>query len=429
MASRSSAEQIEALATLAAERRATPLTYVEKQALSASNVLGGLGSAVKDNPELSHALIGAGVGAGIGGIGQGIANIGRDKIDKRSLMSSALTGGLAGGAIGGGAGLLRRGIGGFGAPSSGATTSFVDPKTGQKMQIDPAALKQNPQLADKARELAKKPVDGGMTSSLIGKALGSTSAKILPAMGVADWATRTFNTGERFGYGKIRPQFSTNPEDLIRGMEASVPGKANALIPGGVSGEFADTVIKGQHTSPDAHLNPRTVAERLHNAGVNRDVPLGTARVTGSTSNASVAEQLGQRSLIDPPGASWWSRLKNRIGGNYGDGADPTVTFQSHNDRVTPETLTRDQTKNLKAKGYAARDEFSGKDKTPRDLHQGLFGQRARYSKPAAIGSRLAAYGAVPAVEYLLRNHFEQSGKQDELRKMMEQYAKPVGDP
>ena len=52
-------------------------------ALSAAFFLGGL------------------TGAGVGGLGTGVANMGKEKEDRRSAWGSALTGGLAGAALGG----------------------------------------------------------------------------------------------------------------------------------------------------------------------------------------------------------------------------------------------------------------------------------------------------------------------------------------
>jgi hypothetical protein len=150
-------EAAEALAGRAAALRAG----AEKRA-AGGDFLASLGDRVRDNPALLHALVGGGAGAVVGGSAAALGNRGRPEDERHSVLGSALTGGLAGAALGGGASAAHRLLTG-GGPQGLAhgdamrPGQFVDPRTGSRMQIDPEALRQNPGLAARARDLATPP--------------------------------------------------------------------------------------------------------------------------------------------------------------------------------------------------------------------------------------------------------------------------------
>lgn len=390
---------------LASERRIQPAVF-DKRA-DASDFLGQMGSAFKTQPELMHALAGAGIGAGVGGVGQAIMN--RDG-KKRSLLSSMLTGGLTGAAIGGGAGMIRRGLGGLNSsgstPASGG--SYIDPETGQKMEVDPQAFKDVPGLGDKVRSLSKglnpadstlKAVGGNLWNtatraipglnpllSRAGLTYGEgdtfadkylpTSSKVLPVVGALDALSHTNYAGERLGAGRIRPKFTNNPEHLAEGLAEFGP----------------------KHRAPQELTHAMLQRSRVAAPG-----------------NPSGLDFLGKDRMINPPGDSFLARIRNRLFGSLGDDASEVLRHPSDSGG-----MTRGQAQALKAEGYA---KLEGKAPLNR------FGpwQRTAPSLPKRIGGRAALYGGLPALEYILRASNEDKSRQEELRQLMAQYAKPAG--
>ena len=107
------------------------LTTMKKESIDLSSI----GDTLSGNPMLQKALIGAGVGAGIGGVSSMFS-----PKEKRKPFSSILTGALAGGGLGVGAHYLGKALpsGGGGSGSSSFTHD------GNTYALDPKALASNP---------------------------------------------------------------------------------------------------------------------------------------------------------------------------------------------------------------------------------------------------------------------------------------------
>ncbi len=142
-------QAVESLAVLAAHCRTAPLTYVEKQAIAASDMLGAVGR-YASTPG-GAAAIGGGVGALAGGVGAAFGNRGKPEGQKRSILGTALTGGLAGAAIGGGAGAAAKGYQGL--KTEGPVTGGDIEVPGTGMKLDPKALRTMPGLQKRLQEL------------------------------------------------------------------------------------------------------------------------------------------------------------------------------------------------------------------------------------------------------------------------------------
>lgn len=150
-------EAIEALTKIAAERRTSP-TY-EKQAFWGQDTLSSIGSYFSGmNPHARNALIGGGVGAIGAGGATAFKNFGKEPGERKSILGSALTGGLAGAAVGGGGSLIHEGLKGLQAPSK-PDVAGIAPKRfqhrGQMYDASPEILQQHPELADHVDALSK----------------------------------------------------------------------------------------------------------------------------------------------------------------------------------------------------------------------------------------------------------------------------------
>jgi hypothetical protein len=216
-------DAVEALAKTAADRRVTAPSYLEKRALGVSDVLGGLGSVVKNHPALSAGLLGGGLGAAAGGLGTSLYNSDQPEHKRKSVWQNALTGGLAGAALGGGAGAAVSGLSNIGKPTDGTSPATFQ-QGRKKFQISPEALRANPNLLSDVNNMEEpawpERVRQGLSSAWSG--LG----QIVPrntwmGMGAVDAVanSQAARTGERFGFGFTRGQHSTDPQHLIRGLQ------------------------------------------------------------------------------------------------------------------------------------------------------------------------------------------------------------------
>lgn len=411
-------QAIDALAQREVELRSRPATPLEKLA-SLSDILTSVGSSLRENPTLGHALLGSGVGALAGGGATMMGNAMRPPEKRRSVLGGAMTGGLAGGAIGGGASLAAKGLsningGGQGLQHGDALQPgmFTDPETGKMMRIDPQTLRANPDLAAKVKALSQPVSPGEQTArGIIGGGLNlasnalpfgnsllnstgaggggdtwldrnlPTSTNIVPkAMTLDALLHSKLNLGERIGLGRIRPQFSKSVDNLRAGV--------------------------------------KDLYDKDH--PIRQEIESGTKPKPGTAVGArgqSAAEQIGNSRLSDPGKGrmNWLQRLL----GNHGRGDDKVM-------RAGGETLDRARAWQAKDVGYAANEAMHGRKDNPRDLFNFFGRDRQVASRPVRILGRAALYSSIPAAEYLIRGQMDENANKDKLRELMQQYAKPV---
>jgi hypothetical protein len=530
---------IEQLAKRAADLRTRPSTYAEKVAEGASDLLGGRGEHLKNNPTLMHSLIGGAAGAGLGGIGTAVSNLGKEKEDRRSILGSALTGGLAGTAVGAGASLAHKGIEGmlrghkkevdprslqglmdyhsssapvplggperdhnvayladlhrqwlaagspdtetftnaagqvqhdynrvnrnsfasrFGQPISGASqpVTFRD-SAGKLQQLDPDALRVNPQLAEQVRQMSAPP---GVADSAIERTLGGAfqtgtrmipglnpllnrlgvfhntanpvdnwldknipiSGHVLPGIASADAIAHTFNTGNitpwwtgHRGFGRTSAHLSTDPAHA-----SSVSGsKAKELAPG------LEAALTG-HASNDPTLN--ATREGAHVYGTDPLSPTGRTPGDRRAVTQILAENNRRGNLEEPVMA-----VNSKQSVPARDDPMRALTKPKQppaSDKLQSDTLRRGQYQDRVAANVHADPKFEGNKLTGR---KGLmrFGKHT-YAMPgfgAQIGGRIAGYGGFAGGEYLIRRMLEQQDRENALRNFEQLYSKPIGAP
>jgi hypothetical protein len=379
-------DAIESLTKRAEELRSRPPNLREKRA--APDFLTGLGQHLRDNPELSGALLGGGLGAATGGLGTLVGNRGKDETEKRSPLRSLLTGGLAGAALGGGLGMASRGWRGMSGGGAGGTDAMGPGEfmqDGQRMRIDPEALRRDPGLAQRLRELRAPP--GPLQTAPLG-ALGAAgslyhntwSAPVLTALGLGDAALHNqgLRLGDRFGWGMIDPRNSRNVEHLRGGIQKILKSP----------GDFG------------LSNNQRDLLARLHGRG-------GTA-LHGLAANTARGFTGTVRPSNTPRGSSVPSRT----------------------------TISPTEFGNLRQWGAQAAAEAAGKNKLwgtassePR-VFRSLFGGDRHIAPsvlhPSRLAPRALLYGAIPAGELVFNALANQSNNDEELRRLVAANARPV---
>jgi hypothetical protein len=454
----------EALASRAAELRRRPLA-AEKRAASASDFLSSLGQSVRESPALSHALIGGAAGAGLGGVGTALGNLGKEKEDKKSVLGSMLTGGLAGGALGGGVGLARHAFGQVGQGGGGEGLKpgyFTDPATGRRMAVDPAALKADPELASKVRELTDKP---GLLAQGVGRlahnvgtlipgvGLGvnalagnsdlnnalPVSSRLLPQLALGDALLHSrLNLGDKIGWGRLSPELSRNPSYLIKGVtekgealnmpahvrEAITGGTPNRLEPvPGAAGDYTGAEVLGTRapSAPPPPPVPRGRLGRIWDAI--RGVP-----GRGGNREESVAKALARTNRKGPGSApvleAWHRPEVSELTERQDTAHGSSTTREKQYGNPEPTMVRRDQIQAAMREGYNAAE--GGGKGTPNPLFKGLLGERQFASLPVRVGSRVLGYGAIPALEIVGRNLADDTSRENRLRELAQRFARPV---
>ena len=157
------------------------LTTMKKESIDLSSI----GDTLSGNPMLQKALIGAGVGAGIGGVTSMFA-----PKEKRKSFRSVLTGALAGGGLGVGAHYLGKTL-----PSGGGSGSSSFTHGGRNYSLDPKALVTNPAAMRELNELMQPGPGEGVATAIEG-VVGGYAGKhpILASILGADIASQTAGT-------------------------------------------------------------------------------------------------------------------------------------------------------------------------------------------------------------------------------------------
>lgn len=433
------AEAVEKLAALAAYHRSGP---VEK--VAAPDWLASLGEQVKSNPTLSHALVGGGIGALAGGGNTALNNRGQEPGKKKSILGSALTGGLAGAGVGAGAGLARQGLAGLKGTGDGISGSdalrpgqFVDPSTGKRMMIDPQALKDNPQLHEQVRALTTPSFQGKVIGGL-GAAADFVREKVPTtgplALGAAAIDATMHNP--LFGLSRISPEQASGKIGtrlLQAGAKADdvmSPQMREALLrnakPGGTMPGPAPAPGTG-HTGGTFHELHDTnwgVKDRMR--GMLNKLREKAPGVFGRPNNPGVADLVGGRASSTGgtrPVLSTHYAPEEEVKVTKGRGTPhEATTVEKHIQPKKVDTLNEGHAGRLKADGHGTAEGLKG-----RNLFR-TFGRTyaGAGSMGGALGGRAALYGAPVLAEYIARGVNEDTQNRQTLQEIMAKYQRPV---
>lgn len=368
------------------------------------SALASLGSFAQENPGLAHTLAGGAIGAGLGGVRAVAGNAEQPKERRRSVLGAMTTGGLAGAGIGAGINAARTGLADFGTkhPTKIQPGQFTDPATGQRMSLDPEAIKKHPGLADavaaanQEAPLAEKLV-GGVGAGLKGvhDAL-PISSKVLPVgMGIdAAMNNDRLRTGEWSLFGKrlpgmIDPRHSQMPEHLRAGIDAAVADPAKHGFPKEIDPDIKNKLdlLRDLQSNPGdslskANRTPAGEAISRTYSSVPRPKGMGTPTLPVETPIGISAEDV--RRLRDI-GARTRAEQMGKNKGFFGD----SVSSQPRVQRT-----------------------FTGKS---RELPTGLWGNKGR------LATRALGYGAVPLAETLAGMVGRQQHEKKTLGQILEQ--------
>lgn len=442
------ADAVEILAAVWAEKRAAGV--LDDLSGYASDAYG----AVKENPTLSHGLIGAGVGAGLGGLSTAYQNQSEDPADRRSVWRSALTGGAVGGATGAGIGLARTGLAGLSPAAPGAgdkppafrPVQYTDPTTGQVKQVT--------NLMSPDEKAAIEPSTGRQIGTALGRGINTwnenlpASLRINTGLLAADVAmhnplanlttTDPSQVGGAVGRKALIEGLSKMPDaDMPKAtrdalMAGPLHGKTPVLHPdqSGVTAESGPQYVDPLTVTSTVPARPVSLADRFR-------------------------QQFGQP-MRNPP------TLKDTLGGyaGVGSGGREVATIQAPEFKTT--TTDEFPHEKLNAEGKKVPD-LSRKVEVPGIRYEGLgpkmpiteahIGQgktlgikehpdlagRTIHTLPGtnrsytgsknlgqAAGKRLLAYGTAPVLEYLYNQLSGGPRTEAEVRDIVGQHTKDV---
>jgi hypothetical protein len=398
----------------------------------ASGLLTALGSAVRDNPMLGHALVGGGLGAAAGGAHSMLTR--GEGEPRKGVLRSMLTGGLLGGAVGGGIGATSKGLAGLhspGTPSTPKPGTFTDPGSGSKMTVDPKALASDPDLAGKLKHLSTPTLQtslAGGAGSLLGglhDAAPTTTSLAVPAA-IAD----TYLHAPLVGRAKIDPGQAGGKIGralLEQGLEGKnflkdKPG-ARAALSGNTSLASAGPELDaGTGTwKPGTEIN---LADRKKPGGVMQQV----RRFINAKTGLLWPKPPASRGLLDALGetAGKGTGAKEVANVRYTPiedvtekhtGAPSTRSQVVGDPRV--EGLNEAEVGGGKRQGHALHPKLKDKPifQTLGKTYSG-FG-----SVPKALAARSAIYGLPISAEYLLRGLAEDHSSRNAIQDLMRQNA------
>lgn len=422
------ADAVEKLAELAAYHRTGPVVKT-----AAPEWLTSLGETVKANPGLSHALVGGGLGAAALGANTALNNRGQDPAKKKSVLGSMFAGGLAGAGAGAGVGLARQGLSDLKNPGGGISGTdalkpgqFTDPATGQRMAIDPKALKDHPELHAQVKQLTtpslQSQVAGGIGGVLQG--IKDKTPTTAPWVGAA-MAGDALLHNPLFGLSRIRPQ-----------QAGGQIGKE--LFQQGIEGDknLSDALRKGINVTPSTGPAPTSgtdthvqLNDKVNPSGwLRRNWEGLKGKLPGFTANQpTLGDTLGGRggsvdgarpvaTISYTPEVKGEKMIKDPTTGEYHKTED-----HGHGPR-TSKTIREADVAQAKFRGYKADDAYKDRQ-LYRTLGRTYAGAK---SLPAALGVRALAYGAPLGAEYVYRGLQEDEQNKQTMRDIMARYAKPV---
>lgn len=430
-------EAMEKLAELAAYYRTGPC---EKRA--EGGFLSSIGSMVQNNPAISHALIGGGVGALGTGLSTAWNNQGKDPSQKKSVLSSSLLGGLLGAGVGGGIGAARTGIsnmkpGGITTQDTLTPGRFTDPVTKQQMSIDPKVLQDHPELPKDIKSLTSSSLQGQISTGIGDVWRGVKShvpnfASVFPFMAATDLALHApvvglaRSTPETAGgyYGNKWFNVGVNSSSKLD------PTIQQVLHENKPVGEHGGVTTKlPQHTSPG---DPTSWLGRMRERLFGKPSK-GIRDILGSTYGSAT----GDEPVLETaqPRTKKVTQVDNPLmEGERGPVPDKSVSqtsevtkpvYDEHgNPIIDRKQLSRGTVGMLKGEGAKLDPDFAGRSVMR------IPGTNRIYRGAATLGgaalARLGIYGAPMAADYVYTGLKEDSKKQQAMRDIIARYAKPV---
>lgn len=432
-------DAVEALARRAVHLRYSPATASDRALVKQANFLGGLGETLKGNPALTAALVGGGLGAGVGGIHAAVTNRGKDPSERRGIFGSALTGGLAGGAIGGGLGLARQGYqkltrtpqgvehGDAIGPGEFDHPLIVDEATGKpmRMRIDPDVLKSNPGIVARMKELNTPSSASAFAGTVLGGfdklrdqvPITGTAAAIGGAADLAlhnpltGFARRSAeNVGGRIGRNLLGRGAAAS-STLEQSLKDAITGNVQL---GGVKPVEITDPVTGQKTY--SNISDRHVSARGH------DVPKGKG-VLEILGGGKATKDIGTGSALEVTHLPTVDG-KQKVQSTSVPGATDEIPIKVPKGEIKVDKLNHAVLGQLKAEGQAG-SRFA--DRQLYQIPRTRFSYTGARSLPAALASRAVFYGAPMASEFLLRGIGDDAERKSESRRIVSQFAKPVG--
>lgn len=471
-------EAIEKLAELAVDRRhfGQPLVKLA----FGSEWLSSIGTKLNENPHLRNALIGGGVGALATGGATAFRNAGKDPSERKSILGSALTGGLAGAATGGGLSAAYDAYKQIGTPAP--SDPNISPMTfehhGKKYTLTPEMLRNNPDLAAQVTSTqqqtpSQKAVDVGLGglgavysaapytlpavgsmmgldalmesqglamgdrnyAKLPGKALqglGGIGKRIFGDNHVSDWlhegGTKLKDWGGNRNWpGSINARNSTNPDHLSTGFNSDRARTMGDVPPdlspaqGAEGRRQATDTITGERSWIDRLTNKKNPAGAKVPVQLHEEVPQPDA--PGPTKEVWKREPVNQND-IDP------ATNRPRMTGSN----DVLISTENQLIKQPPKKVpldfdveyTPEHIRQLREHGVNTAAQNAGV-KFPESPHvrKNPFGHPQLVTKsifhPSRLAPRAALYAGLPLGEAAIRHYIGRGEGDDKLTKLVEQ--------
>lgn len=416
------------LAKVAADRRTRPATVREKMA-SPMDFLSSLGDTVKSNPTLSHALVGGGIGAGLGGLSRAYGNSDKPEGERKSLLGGLVQGGLAGAGVGAGIGATRsylnRPEGGTGTPSA----DFTDPATGDKYKTKPNVPAD---IVAKAKQLSSSSGQKRIAQG-VGGVLGQIHDEI-PITSTAAAVAAPIDLALH-GPGGL--------SNITRDLGKATGGWGRDLFHAGVQKLKDSDPLKSPHLAPQLE---KTVSQGPLGAGDGNSMPKapgfrnwlsrqrGSGRGFGSLYDALGSRGgsgPGDRTIAQIAGTPMHEIETGATASPAGSPAHTRPAISGVPGNVSPGVKMK-----VPAAGPEVHDITAGRVGGIMNSEAGkkLLGDRNLYktfgktyagakSLRGAAGLRGAAYGIPMGVEYLARGLHDDAKDKSQLRDLLAQYA------
>jgi hypothetical protein len=408
-------------------------TDLQKNANWWDSLSSGVSSQFAKNPYATSALLGGGLGAAAMGASTAVNNAKSPEKRKRSVLQSAILGASGGALAGMGVAGGIRGLNSAGGPDKLPANQYVDPVTGQRIQIDTDKLVKNPELMARIKDLTspdlQERIYGGVSDAwkYVSREV-PVASRVMPVLGLLD-AARYLRPGT----------FTDVSPGEFKGKDATAWFRRG--IPSSALPESLKTmIIEGKSYNDLLGSKSRIKLDpRLTSLDKALSYVIGQ-RHLDSTSSAPLLSV--KAPLMQPVN---YKAVQNRGAPNPHGTLPPSVAKEyTRNEQVyktvnkmiggkptkvkvplfhKPEVLTEAAAHHAKLEGFKADPRFEG-----RQLRwlPGAGYYRSFKSPTAAIASRIAMYGAPTLAEYWYQGKMDTEAKQKTLREIMQQIAKPA---
>lgn len=434
--------------------------------------LSSLGDTVIGDPVARNVLLGTAAG-GVAGAGSFAAS--KQKRDRKSLWRNMAAGALAGGTLGGGIGMAQKSFTGSAKPDVGV---FVDPKTGQKMHVDPKVLAAKPELLNEIQRLSDP---GSLLDQGVYGALGSAgsflynnlpiSSVALPALGLRDlynnsrWLPTTFTSmfgGAKNRRGTFDLTQAADVANLHRRVDVAALNKGLSALQADASSPFAREAPVMKKILAHSEANTILRAAQGDSAAIQRLKDLGHYKQFFGSKTGLLGSKV--RADVDPKLTEMYTKSVDKLKEHLktlkdltrqagrmkpGDPGEAALNAALKDARTEGGRLlgeVRKARRLVKPKlqpvhlhgslldQAAARGLEASAAGIPSPVYQanpwtGKIGPRAEGAwQGARRARRLGVMLGLPAAEYLGRMVMDQTSRERSLRERLQELAKPVND-